>query len=58
MLDLDLLHDFIVTAKAPTYVGDGTPAEPCRPESHDLIFGKGDFRYRDSYFGGSDFIGE
>jgi len=58
MLDLDQLHDFIVAAKAATYVGDGTQAEPCRPKSHDLVFTQGDFSYRDSYFGGSDFIGE
>jgi hypothetical protein len=58
MLDLDQLHEFILAAKAATYVGDGTPAEPCRPKSHDLVFSQGDFSYRDSYFGGSDFIGE
>jgi hypothetical protein len=58
MFKLKQLHDFIVAAKAATYVGDGSPAEPCRPKSHDLVFTKGDFSYRDSYFGSSDFIGE
>ena len=57
-MDLDELHDFIVNAKAATYVGDGKQSESSRDGSHDLIFEEGDFRYLDSYFGGSDFIGE
>jgi hypothetical protein len=58
MLNLDELHDFIVTAKAATYIGDGSPSPPSRPKSHDLDYRSGDFSYLDSYFGGSDFIGE
>ena len=58
MLNLDELHDFILAAKAATYVGDGQSAPSCRPESHDLAYQAGDFRYLDSYFGGSDFIGQ
>ena len=58
MTNLDKLDDFIVGAKAATYVGDGEPAESSRKGSHDLHYEKGDFRYSDSYFGGSDFIGE
>ena len=60
MLDvlLEQLHAFIVTAKAATYVGDGEPAPSCRPGSHDLKFAEGAFSYLDSYFGGSDFLGE
>ena len=57
-MDLDELKDFIVRAKAATYVGDGKPAESSREGSIDLVFNKGDFSYLDSYFGGSDFVGE
>ena len=52
------LNAFIVRAKAVTYVGDGEPASPCRLGSHDLRFTDGPWTYHDSYFGGSDFIGE
>lgn len=52
------LHDFIVRAKAATYVGDGQHVPSCRPSSHDLKFTGGDWDYLDSYFGGRDFIGE
>lgn len=52
------LSDFIVRAKAATYVGGGTPAPPCRLGSHDLQFSDGEWSYHDSYFGGCDFIGE
>lgn len=60
MSDLSLteLHNFIVRAKAATYVGGGAKAPACRPASHDLQFAQGDWRYLDSYFGGADFIGE
>ena len=58
MLNLDNLHDFILTAKAATYIGDGHSAPSCRPASHDLAYQAGDYQYLDSYFGGSDFIGE
>jgi hypothetical protein len=52
------LYDFIIRAKAATYVGSGQPASACRPSSHDLKFADGDWSYLDSYFGGRDFIGE
>ena len=58
VLDLKDLHRFIVKAKAATYVGSGQKAEPCRLGSHDLKYQEGPFAYLDSYFGGSDFIGE
>lgn len=58
MANPNKLHDFIVTAKSATYVGGGAPVESCRSQSHDLAFEQGDFRYLDSYFGASDFIGE
>jgi len=57
-MDMRQLHDFIVAAKAATYVGDGEPIAPCRTNSHDLSYSEGDYWYLDSYFGGSDFIGE
>jgi hypothetical protein len=57
-MDNQSLHDFIVRAKAATYVGDGQHVPSCRPGSHDLKFTDGNFAYHDSYFGGRDFIGE
>ena len=52
------LNNFIVKAKASTYVGDGKKTQPCRMGSHDLAYMEGAFRYLDSYFGGTDFIGQ
>jgi hypothetical protein len=52
------LEAFVVRAKAATYVGGGARSAPCRPGSHDLRFQEGDFSYLDSYFGGSDFLGQ
>jgi hypothetical protein len=56
--NLDPLKDFIVRAKAATYIGSGRESGSCRPGSHDLAFHEGAFQYLDSYFGGTDFIGE
>ena len=52
------LHALIVRAKAATYVGGGAKIPSCRPASYDLQFVDGDWAYLDSYFGGTDFIGE
>ena len=52
------LHDFIVRAKSATYVGSGAHSAPSRPGSHDLHYVEGNWLYIDSYFGGTDFIGE
>ena len=57
-LSLEELHAFIIKAKSATYVGDGQTTDPCRPGSHDLKFQEEPFSYLDSYFGGSDFIGQ
>ena len=57
-VDIDQLNAFIVRAKAATYVGDGEQVTPCRLGSHDLRYSDGEWVYHDSYFGGSDFIGE
>lgn len=54
----DSLNAFIVRAKAATYVGGGEKAKPSRLGSHDLTFSEGEWAYRDSYFGGTDFIGQ
>jgi hypothetical protein len=58
LIDLPALTAFIVAAKRATYVGGGTPALVSRPGAHDLTFERGPFTYRDSYFGGSDFLGQ
>ena len=57
-VDINELNAFIVRAKAATYVGDGEHTTPCRVASHDLRFVDGKWTYLDSYFGGTDFIGE
>jgi hypothetical protein len=56
--EINELKAFIVRAKAATYVGNGEHVTPCRTGSHDLRFADGRWEYLDSYFGGSDFIGE
>lgn len=54
-----MLEEFIVQAKSNTYVGGGDQsAAPTRPGSHDLGYREGDWHYIDSYFGGTDFIGQ
>jgi len=55
---LDLLNAFVVRAKAATYIGGGARSLSRRPDSHDLEYREGAFAYLDSYFGGSDFIGQ
>jgi hypothetical protein len=57
-VDTTLLNQIVVAAKAATYVGDGVKADASRPGSHDLAWSQGDWRYLDSYFGGTDFIGQ
>ena len=57
-LPLPELNTFIVRAKSATYVGDGAKLQPSRPASHDLQFRAADWAYLDSYFGGTDFIGQ
>ena len=57
-MDLDLLNGVIVRAKAATYVGNGAVAASSRRGSRDLGWSEGDWRYLDSYFGGTDFMGQ
>jgi len=58
VFSLDELNAFIIKAKAATYVGDGAEIPPLRPGAHDLEFREEPFLYRDSYFGGTDFLGQ
>ena len=57
-IDLAALTAFIVSAKRATYVGDGKSAPASRRGAHDFTFEDGGFAYRDSYFGGTDFLGQ
>ena len=57
-VSLDDLNAFIVRAKANTYVGSGAKSLSYRPASHDLQYHEDVFSYLDSYFGGTDFIGQ
>jgi hypothetical protein len=52
------LASFIVRAKAATYAGNGAPLLPYRLGSHDLQYRAGEWSYHDSYFGGTDFLGQ
>ncbi|MFE9660740.1 MULTISPECIES: DUF5680 domain-containing protein [unclassified Streptomyces] len=52
------LESFIVRAKSSTYVGGAGKVAPLRTASHDLEYREGELIYRDSYFGGTDFLGQ
>ena len=54
----ETLLSFLIRAKKATYVGSGIKATPSRAGAHDLTYEEGEFTYRDSYFGGTDFIGQ
>jgi len=56
MLRLADLETFVVRAKGSTYVGSGSTAESSRLGSHDLAFHSDEWLYRDSHFGGTDFL--
>lgn len=54
-----VLEQFIVEAKAACYVGGGRPERrSSRAGSHDIAYHRDHFHYVDSYFGGTDFIGQ
>jgi hypothetical protein len=57
-MDLGDLNHVIVAAKSATYVGEGRKTNSSRPGSHDLRWSDGDWTYLDSYFGGTDFLGQ
>ena len=52
------LERFIVEAKAQTYVAGGEHVASSRQGSHDLKYQNGEWAYLDSYFGGTDFVGQ
>jgi hypothetical protein len=52
------IEAFIVRAKAACYIGGGAKVAPSRPGAQDLAFSEGPLSYRDSYFGGTDFLGQ
>lgn len=52
------LYDFIVKAKENSYVGRAPKCLSYRPGSQDIQFQLGPFKYLDSYFGGTDFLGQ
>jgi hypothetical protein len=57
-MDPHQLTGIIVRAKAASYVGGAQKAPSSRPGSHDISWAEGDWRYLDSYFGGTDFLGQ
>jgi len=57
-LDLSELEHFIVLAKSQTYVGEGRFSKSCRIGSHDVAYDNDHWSYLDSYFGGTDFMGQ
>jgi hypothetical protein len=57
-MDIRALESFIVEAKAACYVGDGGRLPSSRPGSHDIGWQRGDWRYLDSYYGGTNFPGQ
>ena len=56
--EITTLHSFTIRAKKSTYVGDGAKAPSSRSGSYDLAYAEGDWSYLDSYFGGTDFLGQ
>lgn len=51
--------EFIIEAKAATYMGGKKPlAHATRPGAKDIDYQRGSFRYLDSHFGGTDFLGQ
>ncbi len=58
MFETATLLPFLIRAKKATYIGSGAKLPSSRPDSHDLAYSEGELTYRDSYFGGTDFIGQ
>ncbi len=57
-MEQEELTAFVVAAKRACYVGGGVKIASSRPSSHDLGWDDGRWHYRDSYFGGTNFIGQ
>ena len=52
------LYQFIVEAKANAYVARAPKCLSSRQGAHDIQYRQGRFQYLDSYFGGTDFLGQ
>ncbi len=57
-LDSEQLIAFLCRAKKATYAAKGAETLPSRPNSHDLQYIEGDYKYIDTYLGGEQFGGE
>lgn len=58
-IDNNELLEFLLEANKKTYAGKGKEEEnSTRPNSHDLIYEKGNMKYIDTYIGGERFLGE
>jgi hypothetical protein len=56
---VEALESFIIEAKAVTYVSGKVPAPSAsRTGAKDISYERGRFRYLDSHFGGTDFLGQ
>ncbi|KPF60583.1 XRE family transcriptional regulator [Rhizobium sp. AAP116] len=56
---MEALESFIIEAKAVTYVSGKVPAPSAsRTGAKDISYERGRFRYLDSHFGGTDFLGQ
>lgn len=56
---MDALESFIIEAKAVTYISGKAPSPVAtRIGATDIPYEKGRFRYLDSYYGGTDFLGQ
>jgi transcriptional regulator with XRE-family HTH domain len=57
--DMSEIISFLIIAKKNTYAGNTKEEEvSTRPNSHDLIYKDGKYKYIDTYLGGERFIGE
>lgn len=57
-MDRIQIIDFLIRAKKATYAGNGRSVQSSRLGSRDLAYRENHLIYHDSYFGGSQFIGE
>ena len=54
----EALIGFLIRAKKSTYAAKAGIVDPCREASHDAACTEGDYRYLDTYLGGTQFSGE
>lgn len=56
---MDNLREFLIEAKKQTYANENIEKQiSTRKESHDYEYSSNDFTYHDTYFGGTNFMGE